>query len=355
MRLPWIDGSRGRAEPLAWKILLAPLVPLALLYAAGAWLHRAAWRRGPLRPRRIGGAHVVAVGNLTVGGSAKTPAAAWLARSLRERGHRTALLSRGYGRRSRAPVVVVSDGRHVHGGSAEGGDEPLLLAGQAPGVPVLVGSDRALVGLHAAGAFGAELLVLDDAFQHHRLARDLDVVLVDGRSGFGNGWTLPRGPLREPLPALRFASAVGVVDGPLSEADEALLARHAPQAFRFAATRRASGVRGLGGGPWLPPRSLESLRVGVLSGIARPAALRRSVEALGARVVAERAFPDHHRYRPSDVRDLARQTPIWITTEKDALKIPASWVGEADVRVLAIALALDDPKRVLDWMEARLR
>jgi len=355
VRLPWIDGSLGRAEPIWLQLALLPLVPAAWLYAAGAWLHRAVWRRGLRRPRRIGGLKVLAVGNLTVGGSAKTPAAAWIARGLRERGHRTALASRGYGRRSRAPVVVVSDGVHVHGGSAEGGDEPLLLAGLAPGVPVLVGRDRGLVGLHAAGAFGAELLVLDDGFQHHRLARDLDVVMVDGRSGFGNGFTLPRGPLREPPSALRQASAIGIVDGPLSEADDALLRRFAPEAFRFTASRRPRGVRGLAGGAWAPARGLESLRVGLLSGIARPASLRRSVEALGARVVAERVFPDHHRYRPRDVRDLARETPIWITTEKDALKIPTGWVGDADVRVLAITLALDDPKRVLDWLEARLR
>jgi len=355
MRLPWIDGRRGRAEPLWLRLLLLPLVPAAWLYAAGAWLHRAVWRRGLRRPRRVGGLEVISVGNLVVGGSAKTPAAAWIARGLRERGRRSALASRGYGRRSREPVTVVSDGQHVRGGSAEGGDEPLLLAGLAPGVPVLVGRDRGRVALHAAGVFGAEVLVLDDGFQHHRLARDVDVVLVDGASGFGNGFTLPRGPLREPLSALRHAAAIGVVDGPLAESDDAILRRFAPAAFRFAASRRPCGVRGLGGGPWSPPRGLESLRVGLLSGIARPASLRRSLEALGARVVAERAFPDHHRYRPRDVRDLARETPIWITTQKDALKIPASWVGDADVRVLAIALAVDDPKRVLDWLEARLR
>lgn len=355
MRAAWIDGPYGRDEPLTWKIALAPLVPLAWLYAAGAWLHRTVWRRALRRRRRIGGARVVAIGNVTVGGSAKTPAAALVARGLRERGHRTALLSRGYGRCSRARIVVVSDGRHLHGSGVEAGDEPLLLAGLAPGVPVLVGRDRALAGLRAAGAFGAELLVLDDGFQHHRLARDLDVVLVDGRSGFGNGFTLPRGPLREPLAALRFASAIGVVDGPLPGRDEALLQRLAPDAFRFTATRRPRGIRPLGGGPWQPPGALASLRVGLFSGIARPAGLRRSVEALGARVVAERSFPDHHRYRPGDVRDLARETPIWITTEKDALKVPPGWVGDADVRVLAITLAVDDAKRLFDWLEARLR
>jgi len=352
VRPSWLER---RDEPPWLRVALAPLVPAALLYAAGAWLHRAVWHRGVRRPRRIGGARVVAVGNVTVGGSAKTPAAAWLARALRERGHRTALVSRGYGRRSDERVVVVSDGARVHAGSAEGGDEPLLLAGLAPGVPVLVGSDRGLAGLRAAGALGAELLVLDDGFQHHRLARDVDVVLIDGRLGFGNRWTLPRGPLREPLSALREASAIGVVDGPLPEADEALVTRLAPAAYRFTAGRRPRGLRPLAGGPWWPARGLEGLRVGLLSGIARPESLRRSVEALGARVVAERTFADHHRYRPRDVRDLARATPIWVTTEKDALKIPASWVGDADVRVLGIALAVDEPKRLLDWLEARLR
>ncbi len=336
------------------RAALLPLDAAALAYGAGASLHRAVYQRGWRPPRRLA-CRVISVGNVTVGGSGKTPTAAWVAAGLRVRGHKVALASRGYGRRSREPVVVVSDGMRVHATTATAGDEPLLLAAQAPGVPVLVGRDRAVVGLRAIAAFGAEVLVLDDGFQHHRLARDVDLVVVDGGFGLGNGRVLPRGPLREPVRALRLADAIGIVDGPLAAGDAERIDGLAPGAFRFTARRRPRSVRSLGGGPESPPGSLAGLEVGVLAGIARPDGLRRTIESLGARVVAQRTFPDHHDYRQMDVRDLHRHTKVWVTTEKDALKIVASWVGAADVRVLAIELAVEDPGRVLDFVESRLR
>jgi tetraacyldisaccharide 4'-kinase len=117
-------------------------------------------------------------------------------------------------------VEVVSDGRFVHGTRGHAGDEPMLLAAQAPGVPVLVGRDRGLVGLRAISAFGAEVIVLDDGFQHHRLHRDVDVLTFDGGLGLGNRRVLPRGPLRERSARSRARDAIGVVDGPLPERDE---------------------------------------------------------------------------------------------------------------------------------------
>jgi tetraacyldisaccharide 4'-kinase len=251
--------------------------------------------------------------------------------------------------------LTVSDGRFLHATAEQAGDEAFVLAAHAPGVPVLVGSDRALVGQRALSAHGAEILVLDDGFQHHRLKRDLDVVVCDGAQGFGNRWVLPRGPLREPLSALRFASAIGVVDGPLSDADEESIARFAPRARRFAARRRPIGLRPLRGGKLEPLGSLSGTRVGLLCAIARPASLRRSVEALGAQVVVERTFADHHRYRPRDLAGLAGQAPLWITTEKDAVKLLPSWVGGAQVAVLVIELEVEQPDAWLDWVEARLR
>ena len=199
------------------------------------------------------------------------------------------------------------------------------------------------------------MLVLDDGFQHHRIARQLDVVLIDAAAGLGNRFTLPRGPLREPVAALRFADAIGVVGGALADEDEALVARLAPRAFRFTALRRATSLRPLGGGERLPLSSLRGREVGLLAGIARPASLRESVSALGALIVGERVFADHHVYRPADVSDLVAHAALWITTEKDALKIPRSWVGRAQVWSLAITFAVTDPPALLDWMEARLR
>ena len=243
----------------------------------------------------------------------------------------------------------------MHAAGAAAGDEALVLAAHAPGVPVLVARDRVLAGLRAHALFGAEILVLDDGFQHHRLRRDLDVVLLDAGLGLGNGWVLPRGPLREPVEAIRYAHALGVVDGELPPGEEASLARWCRGALRFRARRRPLALRPLAGGPAQGPDALRGAEVGILAGIARPASLRRSVEALGARVVAVRRFPDHHRYRPGDVAGLAREAPLWVTTEKDAPKIQPAWAAGADVRVLAIELEVADERAVLDWMEARLR
>lgn len=355
--MSWRSRPRWFEEtPRAWwaRLALLPLSGLAWLYALGAWLHRRLATRG-WRPARRLACGVVSVGNLVVGGSGKTPVTAWVAVELRRRGYKVAIASRGYGRRAGRPVEVVSDGRFVRAGVEEGGDEPLLLAGHAPGVPVLVGRDRGVAGLRAVAAFGCDVLVLDDGFQHHRLARDVDLVVFDGGGGLGNGRCLPRGPLREPLGALGAADAILVVDGPLPESDERRIRARAKRAPWFAAERRPVGLRPLAGGRSRPAAELQDREVGMLCGIARPASFRRTLESLGARVVAERTFADHHAYEPDDLEGLAAEAPRWVTTEKDAVKILPGWVGGAAVDVLVIELAVDDAETLGDWLEERLR
>jgi tetraacyldisaccharide 4'-kinase len=349
VRASWLES---REQSAAQAVALSPLTAVSWLWGAGARLHRASrsWRP----PRRLGN-RVVSVGNLVVGGSGKTPTAAWIAAGLHRRGHKVVLASRGYRGARREAVHVVSDGRYVYSRFEAAGDEPMLLAAHAPGVPVLVGRDRSLVGLRALSAFGADVLVLDDGFHHHRLHRDVDIVTFDAGLGFGNGWVLPRGPLREPPAALRHADAVVVVDGHLPEEDEARIARLAPDAERFAARRRPRALRPLRGGVAESPASLAGADVGLLAALARPGGFRRTLESLGARVVAERCFRDHHRYRPRDLRGLAAEAPRWITTEKDAVKLVPSWLRGVDVRVLSIEMEFDRPKVLLDWLETSLR
>jgi tetraacyldisaccharide 4'-kinase len=312
---------------------------------------------------------VVSVGALSAGGSGKTPVAAALAAGLRARGERVALASRGYGRVGGGEIELVSDGKALRSDVGRAGDEPLLLAAAAPGVPVLVARDRARAGRRAVAEFGTGLLVLDDGFQHHRLARDLDVVVLDGSEGLGNGSVLPRGPLREPPAALRFAHAIAVVDGPLPAADDARVRELAPAAARFIVRRVPRALRRLrdpAAGARAtdsllrepdpldePPAALAGREVGLLSGLARPASFRRTVEALGARVVAERCFPDHHPYAARDLAGLAAAAPLWITTEKDAVKIEPEWVGGAELRVLAIDIEGVEP--LVEFVSARLR
>ena len=351
MRPRWLEG---RDESRLARVALAPLAPAAWIYAGIVAANRVLHERGLLARRRIPG-HVVSVGNLGVGGTGKTPFAAWLASGLHARGRKVVLASRGYGGRSDDPVQVVSDGRFVHGRAESAGDEPMVLAAHAPGVPVLVGRDRGIVGLRAHAAFGADVLVLDDGFQHHRLERDVDIVLFDGRLGLGNRCVLPRGPLREAVGGLRRADAIGVIDGPLPPEDEQALERLAPRAFRFAGRRRPATLRPLEGGSVLAPDALAGSEVGLLAALAQPESFRRTLESLGVRVAAERVFRDHHAYRQSDLAGLADEAPVWVTTEKDAVKILPTWVGRAEVHVLSIDLDVEAGGELLDWVESRLR
>jgi tetraacyldisaccharide 4'-kinase len=300
---------------------------------------------------------VVSVGNLVVGGSGKTPLAAWIAAQLQARGRRVALATRGYGGAPSAPVHVASDGERILEPVSVVGDEALLLARLAPGVPVLVARRRVLAGEHAIAQFGADVLVLDDGFQHHALARDVELV-VFGSDGLGCGAVLPRGPLREPLAALARAHAVLVTGGELPADDETRVARAAPRAERFAVRRTARELRVLGAGSAsvakASPSALAGRDVGVLSALAQPRALRETVESLGARVVAERTFADHHLYRASDLSGLAVEAALWITSEKDAVKLDPAWCAGSDVRVLALETAVVDPEKFIAWLETRL-
>lgn len=351
VRATWLEE---RDESLLRRAVLLPLVPLSWVYAGCAWLHRGLYRVGVRRRSRLPG-RVVSVGNLVVGGAGKTPLAAFIATGLRRRGHRVAILSRGSGRRAADAVTVVSDGRHVHSRQEVAGDEAMVLAAHAAGVPVLVGRNRALVGWRALSVFGADVLVLDDGFQHHRLQRDVDVIAFDGGLGFGSGHVLPRGPLREPASALATAQVVGVVDGPLPAADAARIDRLSASSTRFEARRVPRDLRPLGGAEAVSPAVLNGVEVGMIAALANPRGFRRTLEALGANVVAERLFRDHHRYRRRDLRGLAKRASIWVTTEKDAVKLLPFWAGGVDLRVLRIGIEVSEPDQLLGAIDDLLR
>jgi tetraacyldisaccharide 4'-kinase len=351
MRFPdrlWKRES-GRLE----RLVLSPLLAASWLYAAVAWLNRA--RHSP----RLCGARrldccVVSVGSPVVGGAAKTPTAAWIASGLAARGHRVAIATRGYGgRRARGPIVV-SDGVDVQCDVAHAGDEALVLCSHAKGVPVVVARDRAAAGALAIERFGTRVLVLDDGLAHHRLARDVEIVTLDAWHGLGNGCVLPRGPLREPLAALGHFDAFGVVDGPLSPVDRRRLASRTSGALHYTAVRRPVTVHPLAGGPMRDPSCLRGAEIGALSGIAQPDGFVRSLESLGARVVARREFGDHHAYRRRDLEGLDREARLWLTTEKDAVKLSPAWLHAVDVQVLRIELDVAHGDELLDWLEGKI-
>lgn len=355
--------GRRRWRFVAQALSTGTLRIASLFYGAGARLHRALMRWTSARRGRLACA-VVSVGALTVGGAGKTPFAARLALALKRRGWRVVLASRGYKGRSRLPVSVVSDGRHIRSSASHSGDESFVLAAHAPGVPVLVGRDRRVVGHHAVSAFDAQIVVLDDGFQHHRLARDIDIVCIDAPGGFGNRRLLPAGPLREPVSTLRRADWLCFVDGRANrESSTAQTEREAEILMSLdisgkeilQARRCPVELVSLDQSKKTPLASLRGRRVGLLSGVARPASVRGTLETLGAHVVAERRFRDHHAYTRKDCSDLDGSDLMWITTEKDGLKILPEWLGDNTLWVLRIEVEIEGEDAVLDRLEARLR
>jgi len=288
------------------RLLFVALAPFSLLYGLGAWCFHVLYDLGLRKPVRIEGARVISVGNLVVGGAGKTPVTIWLARRALAAGLKVAVLSRGYGRTSRS--LVHFDARSLPPVS-EAGDEPRLIARSCPGVEVWVGADR-VESARAAVNAGAQLLILDDGFQHRRLFRDVDL-LVDG--GSGNGWPLPAGPLREFPSAKGRATVIWGRDG----VEGTVRAQHVTRRLR-----RPDGSE-------VDATTLMGRSVVVLTGIARPERLTRSLEVLGARVLSVHAFADHHEFTSEELAPIQAeatgQLALLITTEKDLerLSIPA--------------------------------
>jgi tetraacyldisaccharide 4'-kinase len=324
----------------------------AAVYCAGLELYLQAERVGLRRRSRLP-IPVISIGNLSVGGTGKTPLTQWLVGKLESEGIRCAVLSRGHG--ARHPGVHVVDPESDEGE----GDEPLLLA-RTLSAPVVVGKDRRQSGREAMRRFGLDAIILDDGFQYWQLARDLDIVLLDAARPFHNGHALPRGLLREPAAHLRRAGVVVVTRSEsLPQSDRCSLARRITQlapesAVAFARHAPAAlvavdGSRSIAGGL----EGLRGLPVVALSGIAQPDAFRRSLEGVGARVVRHIVYDDHARYGPSDV-ERARGAvcesgaKMVVMTEKDAVKWPDRDLRGSLFVALRIEVALEDEQVLME-------
>ena len=318
---------------MAWRYLFLPLSPL---YRGVVAARSAAYQRGWLSRARLD-APVISVGNLTFGGTGKTPTVIALVRDLVRIGRRPAVLTRGYKRRDDHQVVVI--GPEPRQGFDEVGDEPLEMARRLPGVPVVVDADRERGGIEAL-RLGADVLVLDDGFQHLRLERDLDLVLIDAADPWGGGRLPPVGRLREPLTAIRRASAVLITKVPVDWRPvvaeiEAAVERVAPMLQVFVSRMQARRVRVPGEG-WQPAEVLAGRRVLAFAGIGRPQGLADTLSEAGAEVVDSRWFPDHHVYTRADLQQVVAAAEaaeaVPATTAKDATKLPPDapvWVVEA--------------------------
>jgi tetraacyldisaccharide 4'-kinase len=317
-------------------------------------LWRRRWYAGAGRQQRLR-RPVISVGNLSHGGRGKTPVVGLLARWLVEAGERPAILTRGYARsRPEDGVVVVSDGRHLLADVERGGDEPLMLARDAPGACVVVSEQRALAGALAERALDATVHLLDDGFQHLQLARDLDVVIVT-REDLADR-PVPFGRLREPVAALAAADAVLMdvasgPDGPRSPAESGAEIA-APDRFLL---RRAIGEPV----PLEPERawSAADRRVVAVAGIARPQRFVDSLRAAGWTVAEALMFGDHHAYTGTDLAGMAAAAnragaPI-VTTAKDAARLLRLRPLPVPIAFVPLAIAIDPP-RFREWMFERL-
>jgi len=292
---------------------------VSLLYRLLIFLRNRFYDMGLLRRERLP-CKVVSVGNITAGGTGKTPVVIYLARLLKEKGFRPAVLSRGYKGKAKAPINVVSDGNRLFMKAEDCGDEPFLIGKSVAGVPVLTGPKRVITGRVAVEQFGADVLILDDAFQHRQLARDLDIVLVSAVRPLGNGFLLPAGPLRESPASLKRSDLI------VRTGDDAEVVSLSVSGPEFRARHRAAAVINAATGLDFPLEDLRGQRVYAFSGIAYPEAFRKTLTAAGVVVVALLPFPDHHVYSREDIREIQKRAEeekadLIMTTEKDGVKL----------------------------------
>lgn len=331
--------SEGEEKGFLYYFLFLPLYLLSVLYGIGVRLRFFLYRIGLFKTGKLI-CKVISIGNITIGGSGKTPMAIYLAGRLREKGEKVVILSRGYKGKMK-DTAVVSDGENILLGPEDAGDEPYLMAVQLKTVPVVVGRDRYKSGLYAVERFKPDVIILDDGFQHIRLFRDMDIVLVDGRRWFGNNHLFPLGTLREPLSGLKRASLI-MIKGEPSAISHQLSAIGCP-VISFVYKPRS--IVKIIDGSKLPIDVLKGKKIAALSGIADPKSFKNTLEKLGALVIKEFAFPDHYAYTNEDVQVVtseAAESDMVITTMKDSVKLKSFSINHPPIYALDIEVGVGD-------------
>jgi len=334
---------------------------LSVLYGVGVRTRLWGYRRGFLK-QRVLPVFVVSIGNITSGGTGKTPAVQMLARWALGHGYRPAVLSRGYGGRFKGRVLEVSDGTQIKSSPEKSGDEPYLLARSLFGIPVIVSKNRYEGGVRAIEKLSSNFLILDDGFQHLELQRDLNIVLLDASNPFGNGCLLPRGPLREPVKHLKRADCCilthcrGTTEIQDSVRPETARLSGVPI---FRSDHVPVEVVFPDRGERFEAGMLEGKKVVAFAGIAHPEYFKESLENLGAEIVYFEAFGDHHRYRTQEIHALAIKKETLkahyaVTTAKDWVKIASEARGDHAVGYLDIKFTLlDRGEEFYEWVRER--
>ena len=319
------------------KAFINLLQVFSYVYGGLVKLKLAGYRVGLFKQKKLD-CFVISLGNITVGGTGKTPTAYQLATYIRDLGYKVVILNRGYRSKWHGEVGVVSDGHELKMDASYAGDEAFMLAKHLPKIPVLIGPERAISGQYAIDNYDAEVAILDDGFQHWQLQRDLDIVLVDAVNVFGNGYMLPRGTLREPMSHLARAdvflltkvdqaadgSCQYIKDTISRYNDEALLldSVHQPKSF-IRLEEWADNIAGEG----VPVSFMSGKRVMAVSAIGNPASFEHTIGSTGAEIIESLRFPDHHDFTADEFSDIISQAAkndveAIIITEKDAVKVP---------------------------------
>lgn len=331
-------------------LLRAFLYALSIVYGFFVGARIFLYEIGALKAVRAG-CKVISIGNITAGGSGKTPITMKIAAFLKARGKKAVILSRGY-KRKKTGMVIVSDFNGVLASHEDAGDEAYLMAEKLKGVPVIVSADRAEAARHAIKEFSADAIILDDGFQHLRLARDVNVVLIDGGKRFGAGYLLPRGVLREPISGLSRADCFMIKGGgePLPEIEGT-----GKPVFGF--SYKPSMLRSSDG----RERPLEFLRrkkVAMVSGIASPESFEATVKELGATIDKVFTYPDHYAYSKEDVFEITagvKGLDAVITTEKDIVKLNGIWPKEVLLLAISIEVEIENEEGFFELIGKSLR
>lgn len=354
------DWSHIHAEK-RFHVGTLPLALLSVLYGLGVRLRFVAVKK---RKKKELPGFVVSIGNLTVGGTGKTPTTITIAEWALREGYNVAVLSRGYGGKYKTKVLVVSDQDGIKADPETAGDEPYLIARRLKSVPVIISRYRYLAGIRAHEMFRSNFFILDDGFQHLMLKRDLDLVLIDASNPFGNGHLLPWGPLREPFKQLKRADALIFTRSGSSPAEydverslkerlrEKPLFRsdHVPEEIIFPFKKDI--VR--------DPEFLKGKRVTAFAGIARPEAFKDTLIKLGADLVSFINFKDHYPFSPDDFRGLVAEkekngAEFLITTEKDWVRLESIISEYPELAYLKIKFALlSDEENFFNMVKERI-
>jgi tetraacyldisaccharide 4'-kinase len=342
------EAAAGNAFERALQHGLGAVAPV---YGAAAWTNRLLHEVG-VRKRRSLPAVVLSVGNLTVGGTGKTPFTAWLAEWLAGEGRRPAVLARGYGRQDEEALTVVHDGRHLRAPARQAGDEPVMLAMALEKVPVLACADRWRAGRFALRKFAVDALVLDDGLQHVALERQAEIILVDATRPLSRLRLFPRGTLREPLGVLARAHLIVLTrcdDEARTRRMADRLRKRYPSATVVRTRLAPSGLRRLATGEPVGLEALSGRKAVVACGVGRPEAVRRTVESLGARVVHLEALEDHawptvSQVHGWEVRRRRARADAVVVTAKDAVKIAELPEIPRSILVLDVQIDFVTPK-----------